>query len=62
MNKYRRLGKNTLFVFIGNASSKLIGLLMLPFYTRWLSVEDYGTTDIIGDSEYDAVGATTTGC
>jgi O-antigen/teichoic acid export membrane protein len=21
---------------------------MLPFYTRWLSVEDYGTTDIIG--------------
>lgn len=47
MGKYSRLGKNTLLVFIGNAGAKLIGLLMLPFYTRWLSVEDYGTTDII---------------
>jgi O-antigen/teichoic acid export membrane protein len=45
--KYHRLGKNTLLIFIGNAGAKLIGLLMLPFYTRWLSVEDYGTTDII---------------
>jgi O-antigen/teichoic acid export membrane protein len=27
--------------------ARVIGLLMLPFYTRWLSVEDYGTTDII---------------
>ncbi len=26
MNKYKRLGKNTLLVFIGNAGSKLIGL------------------------------------
>jgi O-antigen/teichoic acid export membrane protein len=47
MSKYTRLGRNTLLVFIGNVGSKLIGLLMLPFYTRWLSVEDYGTTDII---------------
>ncbi len=47
MSKYTRLGKNTALVFIGNAGAKLIGLLMLPFYTRWLSVEDYGTTDII---------------
>jgi O-antigen/teichoic acid export membrane protein len=47
MGRYSRLGKNTLLVFIGNAGAKLIGLLMLPFYTRWLSVEDYGTTDII---------------
>lgn len=47
MSRYTRLGKNTLLVFIGNAGSKAISLLMLPFYTRWLSVEDYGTTDII---------------
>ena len=47
MSKYSRLGKNTLLVFVGNAGAKLIGLLMLPLYTRWLSVEDYGTTDII---------------
>lgn len=34
-------------MFIGDAGSKLVELLMLPFYTRCLSVEDYGTTDII---------------
>lgn len=42
-----RLGKNTLLVFLGNIGAKIIGLLMLPFYTRWLSVEDYGLTDIL---------------
>lgn len=47
MNKYKRLGFNTLLVFIGNAGSKLIGLLMLPFYTRWLSAEDFGTYNLI---------------
>lgn len=47
MGKYGRLGKNIILVFIGNAGGKLIGILMLPLYTRWLSVEDYGTTDII---------------
>jgi O-antigen/teichoic acid export membrane protein len=47
MGKYTRLGKNTITVFIGNAGAKLIGLLMLPFYTRWLSVEGYGVADII---------------
>lgn len=47
MGKYSRLGRNIILVFIGNAGAKLIGLCLLPFYTRWLSVEDYGTTDII---------------
>lgn len=48
MSKYTRLGKNIFWVFLGNTGSKFIGLLMLPLYTQWLSVEDYGTTDIIG--------------
>lgn len=48
MSKYSRLGKNTILVFVGNIGSKLIGFLMLPFYTKWLSVSDYGTTDMIG--------------
>jgi O-antigen/teichoic acid export membrane protein len=47
MGKYSRLGKNTLLIFIGSAGSKLISLILLPFYTRWFSVEDYGTTDLI---------------
>lgn len=47
MSKYSRLGKNAILIFVGNAGVKLIGLLMLPFYTRWLSVSDYGTVDVI---------------
>lgn len=45
--KYKRLGKNTILVFIGNAGSKFIGLLLLPFYTKYLSPEEYGVTDMI---------------
>ena len=45
--RYRRLGKNTVIVFIGNAGSKLISFLMLPFYTSVLSKAEYGTSDLI---------------
>jgi exopolysaccharide biosynthesis protein len=47
MSKYTRLGKNTLFVFIGNIGGKVLTFLMLPFYTRWLSATDFGTVDIL---------------
>ncbi len=45
MSKYKQLGKNTVLVFIGNIGSKMIAFLMLPFYTKWLTVEEYGTSD-----------------
>ncbi len=48
MNKYKRLGKNSLLVFIGSIGSKLLAILMLPFYTAWLSVENYGDIDLVG--------------
>lgn len=32
---------------LGGSLSKVISLIMLPFYTRWLSVEDYGISDIV---------------
>lgn len=44
---YRRLGINTLLVFIGKGGSALVSLLMLPFYTHWLSPGEYGTVDLI---------------
>lgn len=47
MGKYGSLAKNSLFVFIGNIGSKMIGFLMLPFYTSWLAVEEYGTADMV---------------
>ena len=45
--RYKRLGKNTILVFLGKAGSKIIGLLMLPFYTHYLTTTDYGTSDLI---------------
>lgn len=45
--RYKRLGKNTIIVFIGNTGSKIIGFLMLPFYTHWLSKAEYGISDLI---------------
>lgn len=47
MNKYSRLGKNSLLIFIGSIGSKLVAILMLPFYTTWLSVEEYGDVDLV---------------
>jgi len=47
MSKYSRLGKNTFFVFIGNIGGKTLAILMLPLFTRWLSVADFGVTDMI---------------
>ena len=46
-SRAKRLGVNTILVFLGKAGSSLIGLLMLPFYTHWLTPADYGTTDLV---------------
>lgn len=46
-NKYKKLGKNTVLVFIGNIGGRVITLLMLPFYTKWLSTSGYGIVDLI---------------
>ncbi|MBC2856169.1 oligosaccharide flippase family protein [Cetobacterium sp. 2A] len=47
MSNYKKLGKNSLMVFLGNFGSKAIVFLMLPFYTRFLTPENYGDLDII---------------
>ena len=46
-SRYKKLGKNTVLVFAGSAGSKLITLLMLPYYTRMLSTADYGISDLV---------------
>lgn len=45
--RYIKLGKNTILVFIGQAGSSLVSLLMLPLYTNWLTTEEYGTVDLM---------------
>lgn len=47
MNKYKTIAKNTIYVTIGTIGSKLIFILMLPLYTRWLSASDFGSADTI---------------
>lgn len=46
-DKYKTLLSNTGYLFIGTFGSKMISFFMLPFYTAWLSIEDFGTSDII---------------
>ena len=47
MGRTKKLVKNLSFIAIGNIGSKLMGFIMLPLYTSWLSPADYGLTDII---------------
>lgn len=47
MSRASRLGKNTGLVFIGKLGSSIIGFIMLPLYTRWLGVENFGISDMI---------------
>ncbi len=46
-DKYLHLGKNVCFVLMGNIGTRLLGFIMLPFYTRILTSSDYGTMDLI---------------
>ncbi len=47
MNKYKRLLENSIIFAIGNFGSKIIGIIMVPLYTYALSVNDYGTVDLL---------------
>ncbi len=47
MDKYRSLAKNTMVFAVGTLASKLLVFLLVPFYTRVLSEEAYGTVDIV---------------
>lgn len=47
MNRNRKLLRNTSFIVIGNIGSKLIGFIMLPLYTNWLSPADYGLASLL---------------
>lgn len=46
-SQYDRLKKNIVFIFFGNVGSKLITFFLAPFFTFWLSEEDFGVQDIM---------------
>lgn len=45
--KYRKLGKNTLLMVVGNFASKLLTFFLVPLYTYCLSTSEYGIADLI---------------
>lgn len=46
MNRQEKLIKNTAILLVGMIGTKLINYFMLPLYTSWLSVEEYGIIDL----------------
>ena len=48
MNKnYKELLKNSAIFTIGSFSSKVLIFLLVPFYTSFLSTEEYGYYDLV---------------
>lgn len=47
MKRNDELLNNTIVIAIGNFTTKLLAFLLVPFYTLWLSPEDYGTFDLL---------------
>ena len=45
--KYKRLVKDTLIFALGNLGSKVILFFMVPLYTKFLTKEEYGTSDLV---------------
>lgn len=47
MSKYKKLFKNSVIFAIANLGTKIMTVLLVPFYTYVLSTEQYGTVDMI---------------
>lgn len=47
MNKENTLVKNTIIYAVGNFGSKILSFILIPFYTYYLSTNDYGYFDLI---------------
>ena len=50
MGKYKRLLSNTAILGAGTFASKVLVLLLMPFYTRILSTAEFGTSDLISQT------------
>ena len=45
--QYKKLGKNTLWMLVGNFATKLLSFFLVPLYTTYLSTADYGVADLM---------------
>lgn len=46
-NNYKKLIKSTAILSLGTFCTKVLTFILIPFYTRWLTQEDYGIYDLI---------------
>ena len=46
-NKFNKLTKNIALITVGNFASRVLGFLLIPFYTAVLSTDEYGIADLI---------------
>lgn len=42
------LMKNTILLSLGAILTKGLSFILVPFFSRWLTTEDYGTFDLMG--------------
>lgn len=47
MGRYKKLSLNTLLFVLSNFGSKIVTLLLVPYYTYMLTTEQYGTIDLL---------------
>ncbi|SHP75794.1 Polysaccharide biosynthesis protein [Mycobacteroides abscessus subsp. abscessus] len=50
MTREKTLVKNTIIFTIGNFASKMLGFILIPFYTHYLTPSEYGYYDLIVSS------------
>lgn len=48
--------KNSIIYGFGSLSSKLVGFILIPLYTKYLTVEDYGALGILEVSSQIFIG------
>ena len=47
MSQYKKLTYNTFFMLVGNIGTKMLGFILLPFYTKFLNPQIYGELNLI---------------
>jgi len=47
MNKKKALMKNTLIIFLGKLTTRMLSFFLLPLYTSYLATSEYGIVDLI---------------
>ena len=45
--KIKKILKNSAIYSTGNSATKLVGFVLIPIYTKYLSIEDFGVLGLV---------------